>query len=212
MKDFLGYKYKDRWIHNHETSGLDLHQTVDWSLVMLWCEKIHFVNETIHNKYFDTLFYGWTDIGYFRNKNTINTLQTWPNPSKLLDPLFLKNGIHYACVENDETILVSLQQDILNHYKRKKDNENSVINEQPTNKLLNNCFAGGFFIISPNLIQPFVQLFDAKLNYYFDNKYIVKDDQTILLDVIFTNLPLFCLHWSCDKRYNNWFMFQQLLT
>lgn len=201
MEHFFGYKYKDQWIKNHETSGLDLHQKVDWSLIMLWCEKTHFVNETIVNKYFDTLFYGWCDIGYFRNKNTATALQLWPNSSKLLS---LKNGIHYACVENDEAIFVSLQQDILNHYKNKKDGE-------PTNKILNNCFAGGFFIISPNLIQSFVQLFDAKLRYYFDNKYTVKDDQTILLDVIFTNLSLFCLHWSRDKQYDNWFMFQQLL-
>lgn len=210
MEDFFGYKYKDQWIQNHKTSGLDLHQNIDWTLIMLWCEKSHFVNETINNKYFDTLFYGWCDIGYFRNKNTATSiLQMWPNPLKLLDPTFFKNGIHYACIENNETNFVSLQQDILNHYKNK---ENTLINEQPTNKLLNNCFAGGFFIIRPNLIKPFVQLFDTKLRYYFDNKYTIKDDQTILLDLIFTNTSLFCLHWSNDIKNDNWFMFQQLLS
>lgn len=209
MQDFFGYKYKDQWIQNHETSGLDLHQKVDWTLIMLWCEKVHFVNETIANKYFNTLVYGWCDIGYFRNKNTANALQMWPNP---LNKLFLKNGIHYACVENNKTDFVSLQQDILNHYKNKKDNKNSVIIEQPTNKLLNNCFAGGFFIIRPSLIQSYVQLFDAKLRYYFDNKYTVKDDQTILIDVIFTNPSLFCLHWSYDTNNDKWFMFQQILS
>lgn len=205
MEDFFSYKYKDQWIQNHETSGLDLHQKVEWSLVMIWCEKAHFVNETVNNKYFDTLFYGWCDIGYFRNKNTATTLQMWPNPLKLLS---LKNGIHYACVENSESKFVSLQQDILNHYEKNTDNEP----RQPTNKLLNNCFAGGFFIIRPNLIETFVQHFDAKLRYYFDNKYTIKDDQTILLDVIFTNPSLFCLHWSDDIKNDKWFMFQQLLS
>jgi hypothetical protein len=213
MEHFFGYKYKDQWIQNHQTSDLDLHQKVDWSLIMLWCEKAHFVNETINNKYFDTLFYGWCDIGYFRNKITATSiLQMWPNPLKLLS---LKNGIHYACIENNETNFVSLQQDILNHYEKKKknkDKDNTLINEQPTNKLLNNCFAGGFFITRPNLIDTFVQLFDTKLRYYFDNKYIIKDDQTILLDLIFTNPSLFCLHWSNDVKNDNWFMFQQLLT
>ena len=38
--------------------------------------------------------------------------------SKLLS---LKYGIHYACVENSEPNFVSLQQDILNHYKIKKE-------------------------------------------------------------------------------------------
>ena len=205
MDEFFGYKYKENWIQNHETSGLDLHKKVHWSLVMLWCEKIHFVNDTIYNKYFDTFFYGWCDIGYFRNENTTTSiLNMWPNSLKLLNPLFLKNGIHYACVENNVNNFVSLQQDILNHYKNKK--------EQPTNKLLNNCFAGGFFIIKPNLIKSFVEIFDTKLRYYFDNKYIIKDDQSILLDVIFTNSHLFCLHWSNDVKKDNWFMFQQLLS
>jgi hypothetical protein len=202
MEEFFGYKYKDQWIQNHETSGLLFHEKVVWSLIMVWCEKVHFVNETIANKYFNTLFYGWCDIGYFRNKNiTTGILQMWPNPLKLLS---LKNGIHYACIENNESNYVSLQKDILNHYKNKKES-------QPTNKLLNNCFAGGFFIIKPNLIQTFVQLFDAKLRYYFDNKYTIKDDQTILLDLIFSNISLFYLHWSHDTNNDNWFMFQQLL-
>lgn len=210
MEEFFGYKYKDQWIQNHETSRLDLHEKVDWSLIMLWCEKVHFVNETILNKYFDTLFYGWCDIGYFRNKNTATSiLQIWPNPLKLLS---LKNSIHYACIENNKSNYVSLQQDILNHYENKKDNEKEGVNGAPTNKLLNNCFAGGFFIIKPNLIQTFVQLFDAKLRYYFDNKYIIKDDQTILLDVIFTNPSLFCLHWSNDEQNDKWFMFELLLS
>ena len=67
MEEFYGYRYKDAWIKNHNSSQLLLHKKIDWRLNMLWCEKIHFVNETIWNKYFDTVYYGWCDIGYFRN-------------------------------------------------------------------------------------------------------------------------------------------------
>lgn len=198
---FFGYKYKDKWIHNHLTSGLELHQNIDWELNMLWCEKIHFVNETITNKYFVTPFYGWCDIGYFRNRSNdtnTNILTEWPNPLKLLS---LTKGIHYACVENNQNIYTALLDDI-----RNKDQ-----NKQPTNKLLNNAIAGGFFIIRHHIIKAYAAIFDTKLKYYFDNGYTVKDDQTILLDCIATNPALFCLHWEQHQQYDKWFMFQRIL-
>ena len=205
LEDFVGYKYKDEWSINHVKSGLDLHQHVDWKLNMLWCEKVHFVNETVKNKYFVTPFYGWCDIGYFRNRSddtNTNVLLNWPNPLKLIP---LSKGIHYACVENNQNIYRSLLVDIQNHYEN-KDNPLS-----PTNKISQKCFAGGFFIIRPRLIQAYSMIFDSKLRYYFDNKFVVKDDQTILLDCIFTNPKLFYLHWEQKKEYDNWFLFQRLL-
>ena len=39
---------------------------MDWKINMLYSEKINFVKETLQKKYFDTEFYGWCDIGYFR--------------------------------------------------------------------------------------------------------------------------------------------------
>jgi hypothetical protein len=209
LEEFVGYKYKEQWIKNHEKSGLYLHQNVDWTLTMLWCEKVHFVNETVKNQYFVTPFYGWCDIGYFRNEikdTNTNNLINWPNPLKLLS---LKKSIHYACVENNQEAFNGLKDDIQNHYKNTE--INSLLCKDPTNKILNTCFAGGFFITRPNLIQAFSLIFDTKLKYYFDNNYVVKDDQTILLDCIFTNPGLFCIHWEQDMRYNNWFMFQRLL-
>jgi hypothetical protein len=201
IEDFVGYKYKDHWLKNHGSSALDLHQNVDWTLIMLWCEKVHFVNETVTNKYFDTPFYGWCDIGYFRDEAND---KNWPNLLKLIS---LKKGIHYACIENDQSNFTSLKEDIQNHYK----NKNNGPNLNPTNKILNNCFAGGFFITRPQLMRAFSIIFDSKLQYYFDNEYIIKDDQAILLDCIFSNPGLFCLHWEQNSIHNNWFMFQRLL-
>jgi len=198
LEDFVGYKYKDHWSRNHKMSGLDLHQKVDWSLNMLWCEKVHFINETVTNKYFVTPFYGWCDIGYFRNRiddSNTNVLLNWPNPLKLLS---LTKGIHYACVENNQNIYRSLLANI---------------KTGPLSKgmLSQKCFAGGFFIIRPRLIHTYSMIFDSKLRYYFDNNFIVKDDQTILLDCIANNPQLFCLHWEQEPHYDNWFMFQRLL-
>ena len=202
IETFYGYKYKDNWINNHNSSNIKLHKKVDWELIMLWCEKVHFVNETITNKYFDTMYYGWCDIGYFRNKpDNIHThnLVNWPNLSKL----FNTELIHYGCIQNNPVIYKDLLDTILDHYKT---------GNELTNKENENCFAGGFFIIKPNKIQQFVNIFDDKLKYYFDNKYFIKDDQTILMDCIFTNMELFKLHFLDDERYDNWFMFQNHLN
>jgi hypothetical protein len=198
LEDFVGYKYKDHWIKNHSLSGLDLHEKVDWSLNMLWCEKVHFVNETVNNKYFVSPFYGWCDIGYFRNRkddSNTNMLLNWPNPLKLFT---LTKGIHYACVENNQEIF----KDLIGNNRSKPLSKD---------KLSQKCFAGGFFITRPRLIQTFSTIFDNKLQYYFDNEFVVKDDQTILLDCIANNPRLFCLHLEQDLNYDNWFMFQRLL-
>ena len=208
MKEFYTYKYKNNWIINHSESKLDLHQRIDWKLNMLWNEKIFFVQDTIEHKYFDTMYYGWCDIGYFRNRpNDLHTkyLQQWPNPRKLLGEPFTSSFIHYGCVQNNTRLLNYLKNDIQNHY-------NNNLSSQPTNKLSEISFAGGFFISKPELIVSYATIYNEKLMYYFTNRYIIKDDQTIVTDIIFTNPGMFYIHNEYDKRFDNWFMFQRLLV
>jgi hypothetical protein len=209
MESFYTYKYKDLWIKNHEQSTMLLHKHISWKLNMLWNEKIFFVQETLQKRYFNTPYYGWCDIGYFRNEiDNIHThyLKNWPNNAKLYKYPFKSNEnyIHYGCVQNDNVKYACLLNDIKDHYK-------SNLKTPPTNKYSEICFAGGFFIISPNLINYYAKLYDEKLAYYFSNNYFIKDDQTIIQDIVFTNSNLFYIHAEDDKRYNNWFMFQRLL-
>jgi len=207
FKDFYTYKYKEYWIRNHKNSNLNLHGYTDWKLNMLWNEKVFFVNETISHKYFDTMYYGWCDIGYFRNrKNDLDTkyLSEWPNNNKLLNGYFNNNYIHYGCVENNKITYQNLSNEINNHYSNKLTN-------QPSLQLEKCCFAGGFFILKRELINIYVNLHDEKLIYYFDNNFVIKDDQTILMDIIFKNPGLFYIHRECMKYFDNWFMFQRLL-
>jgi hypothetical protein len=44
------------------------------------------------------------------------------------------------------------------------------------------------------------------------NKYLVKDDQTIVLDCIFSQQKHFSLARENNTNYDNWFMFQRLLS
>ena len=204
---FYTYKYKDYWITNHEKSNLILHSHIDWQVNMLWNEKVFFVNETVQNKYFDTLYYGWCDIGYFRNRpNDLHShfLINWPNNHKLLNSVFSKKCIHYGCVQNNIFTYSSLQNDINKHYS------NKLIN-QPTCQMEEICFAGGFFLLKKDLTDTYMKLYDEKLMYYFTHNFIIKDDQTIIMDIIFTNPTLFCSHTEDNSKFDNWFMFQRLL-
>ena len=101
LENFYNYKYKDFWIKNHNKNLL-LNDKSNWELNMLWSEKVWFVKDCIERKCFDTEFYGWCDIGYFRNRNEdLNTslLSNWPSNEKILQ--LDKNKICYACINND---------------------------------------------------------------------------------------------------------------
>ena len=203
LRNFYTYKYRNYWIKNHEKSTLELHKVIDWELNMLWNEKVFLVNETVKKGYFRSLYYGWCDIGYFRNR--VNDLHTdylclWPNPVKLLH---LNNNdlIHYGCVGND---LLVLTNEIKSHYK-------NGLKSPPTERYNEISFAGGFFILSSNMLDYYVKIYESKLEYYFYNGYFIKDDQTIIQDIIVTNPELFYIHKENNKQFDNWFMFQRLI-
>ena len=199
---FYNYKYKGKWIKNHDKNPL-LNKLVDWQVNMLWSEKVWFVNETIKNKYFNTDLYGWCDIGYFRNRpNDLNTsgLTNWPNPHTLEN--IDHSQIYYACVNNDDNLL----NDIYSMVNTKND---VGLPCQETPPFIN-FIAGGFFILHRNNIDWWTKTYDTKLKLYFDNNYLVKDDQIILVDCILTELGKFTLYRENDNRYDNWFMFQRI--
>lgn len=207
IEEFYTYRYKDYWIKNNEKSNLELHKHIDWELNMLWNEKVFFVRDTIRKRYFNTMYYGWCDIGYFRNRqNDLNTiyLQNWPNNLKMYGMPFNNLRIHYGCVQNNTITYVKLANDIKNHYLHN-------LTSPPTIQYEEVCFAGGFFILNPKLIDVYIKLYDEKLLYYFLNNYIIKDDQSIIMDIIFTNPNIFYIHTEDKPNFDNWFMFQRLL-
>lgn len=205
--EFYNYKYKDLWIKNHEKNVL-LNDKSCWELNMLWAEKINFVKETIERKYFDTEFYGWCDIGYFRNRvgeyTDTNTshLMNWPDSNKInMTP---KDKVVYACINNNDVYL--------NHLIRIINDKN--INGLPARPIppIQNSIAGGFFILHKNMINWWFTEFNKKLENYFKNDYLIKDDQIIIADCVFSNLDKFLLVRENLHPYDNWFMFQRILN
>ena len=204
LEEFYNYKYKDYWINNHSKNSL-LNSMSCWELNMLWAEKISFVKETIKRKYFDTNYYGWCDIGYFRNRDNdtnTNSLKTWPNENKIrkLD----RYKVVYGCINNNDIYINSLSHTINN-----KNEHGLPINPIPDYQ---NSIAGGFFILHKKLIKWWFQTFDATLELYFKHDYLVKDDQIIIADCVFSNLDKFSLFREFEISYDNWFMFQRILN
>jgi len=191
---------------------MQLHKITDWKLNMIWNEKIFFVQDAYHKNYFNAPLYAWCDIGYFRNN--IDDLNTqflyncnWPNNQKLKEEPFTIPVIHYGCVQNDNNEFLKISTIIKKHYQTKKTEKP---NSDPNPNYDCVCFAGGFFLLQKQLIDYYAKIYVDKLEYYFANNYFIKDDQTIVNDLIFTNHNLFYIH-NENTKYNNWFMFQRLL-
>ena len=200
---FFNYKYKDDWIKNHTQNPL-LRERVDWKVNMLWAEKLHFVYETMQHQYFNTDFYGWCDIGYFRGTNTDLTaaaLHDWPSANKVQS--LNADKIYYACVNNNNQYI----RQLINTINDKNDVGLPKI-QIPANQV---SIAGGFFISHKDKLEWWHNTFDERLSLYFKNNYLVKDDQIIITDCIFSNLKHFCICKEENPIYNNWFLFQRFL-
>jgi len=169
---------------------------------MLWAEKINFVKDTIERNYFDTPFYGWCDIGYFRNRpDDLHTskLTNWGNNLQILENN--KDKVGYACINNDDGYMNYLHQIVNN-----KNEHGLPVQEIPADQ---NSIAGGFFFLHKDKIDWWSSTFDSKLQTYFKHGYLVKDDQIILVDCILSQLDSFTLFRENRQGLDNWFMFQR---
>jgi hypothetical protein len=206
LEEFHTYVLKDQWIKNHE-QNIWLNTKTCWEVNMLWSEKIAFVKKTADENPFNTELFGWCDIGYFRNRtNDIHSdfLKNWASETAINREFANHELIHYARInDNCQTV-----NDLFKLANSRNDVGLPIIKIPPAQ----NSIAGGFFLIHCKKINWWFDLYYRTLKLYFDNNRVVKDDQLILIDCIFSNLKNFHL----SKQENNlpfdkWFMFQQIL-
>ena len=210
---------------------MELHKHTDWKLNMLWNEKIFFVNETIKNRHFNSLYYGWCDIGYFRDTLTMSASMTgrvrntrtayskmirerWPNPAKInaLD----KNRVYYGCNVRPNNMSVALK-----YYSEHFSNINTgselprIIYDKRAHFI-----SGGFFITGREKIKWWTHTFQTTLEKYIAHNVVIHDDQQLISDCIFkrnTSTGSICENDFCITKVNEtlpdklWFMFRDLL-
>lgn len=198
IEAWYNYQYESDWIKNHTKNTL-LNSKTEWKLNMLWAEKISFVNDARINCYFPpTEFYGWCDIGYFRE----GPCPTFCTTSKIL--ALNKNKIYYACVDVN-------QFNVLREIVDRKNSQGLPLEPISPSQ---NSIAGGFFIAHHSKIEGWQQRFDTKLRLYFQEDYLVKDDQIILVDCIWSEPQRFEIikeEPSTRDTLNPWFQFRRFL-
>jgi hypothetical protein len=203
MEQFHNYKYKEQWLKNQEKNYLLSH--VSWELQLIWAEKATFVKQAYENKYFDSDWYAWCDIGYFRGRECdmeCEYISSWPKLSHL-DNLS-HNTIYYVRVNNDDRYMQALSSIILN--KNSKGMPKVPI---PPDQV---SIGGCFFLTYHTNIDWWWRTYDKRLSEYFENEYLVKDDQIIVIDCIVNNPERFSLIQEFGNRYDNWFAFQRFLA
>jgi hypothetical protein len=157
--------------------------------------------ETIEQKYFESQFYGWCDIGYFRNRpqdTHTSKLVSWGKNTSFLQ----ESKIYYACIQNDDKYMNYLLKLVNN-----KNEYGLPIEQIPAYQ---NSIAGGFFVLHKDKIDWWSKTYDTTLKNYFEHNYLIKDDQIILVDCILSNLNEFVLFRENNPRFDNWFMFQRI--
>jgi len=207
FETFRNYALKDVWIANHDKNTL-LKDRVDWRVNALWSEKVHFVNETVNQRYFDTEYYGWCDIGYFRGRNTLDLsmaqLRGWPNPAKIaaLNP----HKIYYACVNNDWAQIETCIR-VVNQGTNATNATKAVLDPRL------NFIAGGFFMLHKTKAEWWAVTYDAKLHRQLSDGRVVKDDQQIITDCVFSKDMQSHFHICREEggKYDVWFLFQRAL-
>ena len=195
MTDFYTYKYKANWIAN-QAVNTHLSQ-ISWELNMLWAEKINFVKSALEADYFPgTSHIGWCDIGYFRDGPP---RADWPNCAAL-NP----DKIYYALVNNNRAYVADLMRLIINK---------NTATTLPTVPIPPNqiSVAGGFFITAPPAVDWWHETFYSRLDTYFKHGALVKDDQIIVADCVFSQMNRFVLVKESEPGLDNWFLFRRYL-
>jgi hypothetical protein len=200
--EFYTHSLKKEWLKNHEKNIL-LNQKTEWKVNMLWSEKIAFVKEAKDRVYFDTEFYGWCDIGYFRCENRnmpYDQIKDWPNSEKI--SVLQTNKIYYCQVCPDERLETMFYQ-VMQKTEFGLPIE-PIIPSQVS-------IAGGFFVSHKSKLGWWFDTFYNRLKLYFKYEYLVKDDQMIIIDCILNDFHQFELIEQQNPYYDRWFGFQTFL-
>lgn len=186
FSEFHNYKHERFWMDNNARPECKISEIADWRLNMLWCEKTHFVRETIEQQYFDTEYYGWCDVGYFRDTLSPGSeyreriRKQWPNPNKI--NRLHKDKVYYGC-NISPTNLHKCYYFHMNHFHNKEPDTGIPRELYPP---LAHLLSGGFYITGREKALWWCRRFQDVLEQYITNNAMIQDDQHIIAHCVFT--------------------------
>ena len=68
------------------------------------------------------------------------------------------------------------------------------------------------FICHKDKLAWWAETYNKRLELYFKNNYLVKDDQIIVVDCVLSDMEQFVLFREGRPMLDNWFMFQRILA
>ena len=178
-------QYEEQLLNNFERN-ICLKNQLSFEVWLVYLQKTYLVKKTIKDNHFDTKFYGWCDIGYFRN----TTAKDWAT-SRSLNKLSYEK-INYCLMKN---LFIDKLRFFLN---QKNSTIDKVRRRIPPNQ---QSIAGGFFIGNKGKCLEWSGFFDTTLMYYLDNDLLIKDDQIIILDCVLQKERFFNLVNSSRKPF-----------
>ena len=188
FSEFHNSKHERFWTDNNARPECKLADIADWRLNMLWCEKTHFVRETIEKQYFDTEYYGWCDVGYFRDTLSSGSAyrericEDWPNPDKI--NRLRKDKVYYGC--NISTSNLYIGYTYYTRHFNNADPETGIPRESYPRRA--HMLSGGFYITGREKALWWCSRFQEILELYIANNAIIQDDQHIIAHCVFTTM------------------------
>ena len=220
--EFQNYKHERFWRSNNEREESKLKDIADWRLSMLWCEKTNFVRETIEKQYFDTEYYGWCDIGYFRDTLSASTAtatpashttirEQWPNPA--IVRRLHKDKVYYGCNVQPKYMEKATKWMVQHFHPSNIDSTTGVPRDLYRPDA--HYFSGGFYITGREKALWWNDTFQCALEKYINAGAFLKDDQHIIAYCVFRGPrdANFRIVYSSDNNRdeNAWFIFRDFL-
>tara|TARA_B110001450_G_C17639190_1_gene488607 strand:+ start:429 stop:1223 length:795 start_codon:yes stop_codon:yes gene_type:complete len=192
LEDLYTYKYNDYFIKDNKIDPEKYHAP---ELYLIWNNKVAFMHDAFKNKFFDTEYYMWTDIGMLREE-------------KLYDIL---NANEFKCnVEKLDKYKITLLK--LDNFTLEELSYKNTIMPYKYQTGINRC-GGGAIISSKFLIEKWFNIYYSMLDTFVLNDFFAGKDQNILNNIyIKYGDNLFNLVEPNNYNLDKWFYILYYIT
>ena len=206
MNQFSTWNSLALWERNAVQSQQQ-HPYISLELNLIWNEKVNFLLFASQSNLVNTPWVMWLDIGYFRcnEKKHMSADDVAAFPNEHVISQCNPKKIYIGCVarEKERQRIKAL---VLQRNNLGKEDASELINA-------NMVAAGAFLLCTPNIpiLHP---LHNSTVDQFFKSNMYIKDDQTILTDVVVRQPHLFALVQVSNqlrRKRDAWMSFQLFL-